>query len=543
MPNSSTTRILKWALPILLLIAFFPFNETLPGDIMECRNLVTAREMEEDGHWLVPTMNGNLRLEKPPLPTWIAGAVETLSPDNLALQRSMAGLAACLLVIYFYLLIRKLHPTDERYALYGSFMLLCCYNIVQMGRLATWDIYCHAFMMAAIYYLFRGLTEDTHLYRHFILAGLLMGLSFLSKGPVSFYALLLPCLLALPVLKKATLHGRWGALAVMIVLCLVVSTWWYVYILFAYPDLAQQVIHKESGAWVNHNVRPWHYYLPHLTEVGVWSLLLITSLIFPLWHNRMKAAPVYSFGLLWMLLQLFLLSLLPEKKPRYLLPMMMPCCLTMVTVVMHWVEQAKKLHGWSLAFYRLNAILLSLIPLAVMGAVVWAWKESLAQQWVLWVTAAVMLLLFCWDLNSLRKRRAEAIVLGTMFVFAFAELVLMPTAGELFNNPDRHSIAATRTDARLRGIPFYYNEQEALQIEIVYYARRTIRPISLQHLPQLPCALVTEKPITEELSPQQCQQMQIIHIDRYNDSTAWRLQKHKGRKFQYYVTLLKPLNR
>lgn len=543
MQNHISTRVLTWALPILLFIAFFPFNETLPGDIMECRNLVTAREMAEEGHWLVPTMNGELRLEKPPLPTWIAGVVESISPDNLALQRTMAGLAACLLVAFFYRLIRKLYPADERYALYGVLMLLCCYNIVQMGRLATWDIYCHAFMMAAIYYLYCGLTEEGHLYRHFIFAGLMMGLSFLSKGPVSFYALLLPFILALPLLKKAKLRGRWGALGVMLVLCVIVSTWWYVYILVAHPDLAQQVIHKESGAWVNHNVRPWHYYLPHLTEVGVWSLLLLTSLIYPLWHHRMKATSLYSFALLWMLLQLVLLSLLPEKKPRYLLPMMMPCCLTMVTVVMHWVEQGRKLRGWSLGCYRLNAILLSLVPLVVAGAVAWAWHEQLAPQWTLWVTVAFMLMTFAWMLRSLLKRRAVAMILGTMFVFAFAELVLMPTAGQLFNNPDRHSIAATQSDERLRGIPFYSNEQKTVQIETVYYARRTIQPISLQRLPKFPCVLVTEKPITEELSAQQRQQWQVIPIDRYDDSTAWRLQKHRGRNLQYYVTLLKPLNR
>lgn len=59
---------------------------------MEARNMVTAREMVHDGNWLVPTMNGDLRLEKPPLPTWLTAVAEMISPDNLALQRAMAGL-------------------------------------------------------------------------------------------------------------------------------------------------------------------------------------------------------------------------------------------------------------------------------------------------------------------------------------------------------------------------------------------------------------------------------------------------------------------
>ena len=75
------------------------------ADIMESRNLVTAREIVEEGNWLIPTMNGVLRLEKPPLPTWVAACIEMISPDNLALQRSAAGVMAVLLVLFLYLFV------------------------------------------------------------------------------------------------------------------------------------------------------------------------------------------------------------------------------------------------------------------------------------------------------------------------------------------------------------------------------------------------------------------------------------------------------
>lgn len=56
--------------------AFFLGNGAIPTDIMEARHLATAREMVETGNWLVPTMNGELHIEKPPLPAWIAASVE-----------------------------------------------------------------------------------------------------------------------------------------------------------------------------------------------------------------------------------------------------------------------------------------------------------------------------------------------------------------------------------------------------------------------------------------------------------------------------------
>ena len=34
--------------------------------IMEARNFITAREMVQDNHWLLTTMNGEARYQKPP---------------------------------------------------------------------------------------------------------------------------------------------------------------------------------------------------------------------------------------------------------------------------------------------------------------------------------------------------------------------------------------------------------------------------------------------------------------------------------------------
>ena len=38
---------------------------------MEARNFQAAKEMIEDNNWLLPTLNGEPRYQKPPLPTWL----------------------------------------------------------------------------------------------------------------------------------------------------------------------------------------------------------------------------------------------------------------------------------------------------------------------------------------------------------------------------------------------------------------------------------------------------------------------------------------
>ena len=55
---------------ILLAYSISTFNLIEVG-IMEARNFQTAKEMVEDNNWLLPTLNGEPRYQKPPLPTWL----------------------------------------------------------------------------------------------------------------------------------------------------------------------------------------------------------------------------------------------------------------------------------------------------------------------------------------------------------------------------------------------------------------------------------------------------------------------------------------
>ncbi len=106
-PDSKISlSILCLSILLVCFVTFFVHNDAIPADLMESRNLVTAREMVNTGNYLIPTMNGELRLEKPPLPTWIAAVIEQAFPHNLAAQRSAAGVAATIMVFFLFLLVR-----------------------------------------------------------------------------------------------------------------------------------------------------------------------------------------------------------------------------------------------------------------------------------------------------------------------------------------------------------------------------------------------------------------------------------------------------
>lgn len=532
----------------ILLLCFFTFfinNRVIVPDIMESRNIITAREMVYDGHWMVPTMNGELRLEKPPLPTWITALAEKVAPDDIGLMRGMAGLAGILLVIFFYLTAEQL-THNRRYAFLSTLLLMTCYSVILMGRTASWDIYCHAFMMGAIYYLIRALSTRNAVAKEFVMAGVFMGLSFMSKGPVSFFGLLLPFLLAYNYYYRPSMKSKWKWVIIMIAICLLIGSWWYLYIYVFHPEVMSYVVHKESGSWINHNVRPWYYYWKFFLETGVWSLLLLTAIFLPVWSLKERKEKKFLMPLAWMLLSVFLLSLMPEKKSRYLLPILMPASYTMGYLIIVWEKRLKdyRRHRMDKLLYRINAWLLTavilILPIAAYRYIYVPGYMSLAPLIIL--SAAVLLIAIYLGFAAMRLYPLR-MVIGIVILFALAECFVMPLLKDIINNPEMKSVALTRYDEKLNGIPFYYNEKDGLRIELVYAAHRKIRPLDVQNIDSvmaaLPCAIMTHKGVASELPKALWQQVDTTYIGRYDDNRRPKNNKRYSDSFIYHITLLK----
>ncbi|MGI6222385.1 MAG: ArnT family glycosyltransferase [Prevotella sp.] len=474
----------KFFILAICLITFFVNLGALPTDIMESRNIITAREIVSDGCWLVPTMNGELRLAKPPLPTWVGGVVELICPRSLAAQRIPAAFMASLWTLFTLLIAKRLTRRND-FAIVTTVVFLTLYNVILMGRSATWDIYCHSFMMGAIYFLIKGLKDASSagVWGWLIAAGAMMGLSFLSKGPVSFYALLLPFVIAFCLWwRPIKMKGKWLPLVACILTTVVVGGAYYAWLVGYHMPELQQVIHQESGAWVNHNVRPWYYYWRFFLEGGAWAPFILAAMAIPYWKKRLTQYPEYLFAVGWMLLQLVLLSLMPEKKMRYLLPMA-------PTVAM------------SVAFVLL------------------------------------------WLIEKTRYGKATRIYMWTILgIFLVAELFLLKPIGALFGNPDAHSISLTQQDKRLQNLSFYHNANEDLRIELVYEAGRKILPLNLNDsatvAAKLPCVIVSRQPIEKEMPANVLGSLKVTNIGTFDDNKHPKSNRHYTEAFLNHVTLL-----
>jgi len=268
-------------------IMLLPHLSSLQVSIMEARNFVTAREMITDGNWLLTTMNGEPRYEKPPLPTLltaISGLV--FGSKNLFGLRLPAVLLIMVIGCYVYLLSKAMLK-DPLHSLTNALIAITSFYIFGIIIEAPWDIFTHGFMLVAIYHLFLLFKSSRYVWRNALTASLFIGFSFMSKGPVSFYALLLPFLVAYGfTYKQSRLKAKSIPLLVSIALAILFSVWWYLYVRLHDPETFIAVTKEETSNWTSYNVRPFYYYWSFFIQSGLWSIPAFIGLLYPYLKTR-----------------------------------------------------------------------------------------------------------------------------------------------------------------------------------------------------------------------------------------------------------------
>tara|TARA_R110000823_G_scaffold311718_1_gene437576 strand:+ start:31649 stop:33274 length:1626 start_codon:yes stop_codon:yes gene_type:complete len=417
---------------------FFVNLGSLPVNIMEARNFITAREMLTDGNWLLTTINGEPRYQKPPLPTWLtAFSAAIFGLKSVWALRLPAAIMTLFLVLFSYKLAKKL-TSEKLYAFISSLVMATSFYIVASARDGQWDIYTHGFMVVCIYLLYLFFTEETHKYRNAILAGLFFGCSFLSKGPVSLYALLLPFLIAFGIVYKyRNFNTRWLPLLAFLAMALVVSSWWHWYTL-TFDPAAAEITKKETTNWISYEIKPFYYYWSFFTQSGVWTIPAFIALLYPYLKNRVFNKKAYLFTFLWTMLSVVLLSLIPEKKSRYLLPVLMPMALNTGFYIEYLFRRFKELKDKRETIpVFFNFGLIGFIGIAFpIGGYIFL-KDGIAGNWLWFVLLSLALFsigIFMFR-NLFRRKIATVFYLTIAFIVAVIWFGL-PLSKAITINPD-----------------------------------------------------------------------------------------------------------
>ena len=449
------------ALILLAGISIFLFHlNVIPVTIMEARNFITAREMITDGNWLLTTMNDLPRYEKPPLPSWITALFGFIfGLENVATLRLPTMLMGIFLGYMGYLFSLKIIDSKLQ-ALINALILLSSFYIIVITVEAPWDIYTHGFMLTGIYFLYSFFNLAGDKWKNSLLAGLFIGLSFMSKGPVSLYALLLPFLLAYGFVYKYKGFGvdrKFIPLAVMILMAMIIGIWWFLYVRLADPNAFLAITKKETANWSSYNVRPFYYYWSFFVQSGVWTIPALMSLMYPYLKNKVSDKKAYRLTFLWTIFSVILLSIIPEKKARYLVPVLIPLALNtgfyLEYVINHFRSTLTPKEKIPVYFHF---SLIGLIGIAYPFIGYFILKDGLNGLWGYYALSSLALfaigvLLFV----QLKKQQLFGCFLLTIALVAAIKLLAMPLSGAMEKNAQYKSISQLRQDMQEEGLKTY----------------------------------------------------------------------------------------
>ncbi len=467
-----------WIIVVCISI-FFTNLDAIIVNIMEARNFITAREMIQYDNWILTTLNGEPRYQKPPLPTWLtAFSAFIFGFKNIIALRIPAALITTMLIVYFFKLGEKM-TLNKKYAFISSLILATSFFIIFSGRNAQWDIFTHGFMIVCIYQLFLLFSEDNKKYHRAIYAAIFFGFSFMSKGPVSLYALLFPFIIAYGISYKFnSLKSRIVPLILFIIIGIIISGWWHLYTYYFDPSNVLEITKKESNNWSSYEVKPFYYYWSFFTQSGVWTIPAFISLLYPYLKNKVSNKKAYQFSFIWTISSVILLSIIPEKKSRYLLPVLIPLALNTGFYIEYLILRFKDLKDKRETvpvYFNFGLIALIGILFPVGGYLFL--KDSISGyfHWYLLLSIA----LFCIGIlifKFLKLKNIEKVFYLTISFIISVMIFGMPLAKTFYNNPNYYSISNLNTWQLKTNLEVY--EYEGFCPEMIFEFGKPIKAIT-----------------------------------------------------------------
>jgi 4-amino-4-deoxy-L-arabinose transferase-like glycosyltransferase len=343
-PCRISSLLMLLLLPAVLLYPCLAFHLFEPD---ESRYAEIPREMLQRGDWVVPYLQSEPYLDKPPLLYWSIEASYALFGMHIWAARLVPALAVHGCVLLVYLLGRR--SIGERAAFWGALALGLAPGWMSMGRLLLMDSLLTLWTTLALLSAFEAVRGERLRWGWWLLASLACGLGVLTKGPVALVLLLPPLWLQRRLTGSGCRAGRAGMLGFTLVL-LAVTLPWYVAMSLRIPAFARDFF------W-EHNVR--RFLAPYAHEHGLWfyvpvlllGLLPATLLLVPFLRFLLSSDPEragrrtveLSFLLLAGGWCIFFFTLSQCKLPTYVMPAFPPLCLAFGHFLVHSRWQTSRL--------------------------------------------------------------------------------------------------------------------------------------------------------------------------------------------------------
>ena len=342
--------VLLFVMAGLLLYPCMSFHLFEPD---EGRYAQIPREMLSAGEWIVPTLQGEPYLDKPPLFYWLVMLSYAIFGYHDWAARLIPALAMHGTVLLTYGLGRRI--VGERSAFWGALLLTVSPMFLGVGRLLVLDGLLTLWVTLALFAAYLAQSGEPSPVRGrvarsgaqpgplrgsarlcwWLIAALACGLGVLTKGPVAVVLVIVP-LVVQRLLVCDAVPISWRAWAGFAGVVLAVNLQWYIAVCVRRPEFVYHFFWQhnvERFALPFDHIRPLWFYVPIVLGGLLPTMLFAWPLGRFLLSARADEAKRRCVGLGYLLLAglwcVLFFSLAGSKLPTYILPAIPPLCLAL----------------------------------------------------------------------------------------------------------------------------------------------------------------------------------------------------------------------
>ncbi|MCU7950115.1 MAG: glycosyltransferase family 39 protein [gamma proteobacterium symbiont of Bathyaustriella thionipta] len=286
-----------------------------------------AAEMFIGQDYILPKLNGQAFLEKPPLYSWLASIYYKIFDISPLSARLPSVLAACLLVLFLFWGVREI-TQNNRLAFTATLMLTTMVSFLGNGRQAGQDSLLTLGVAVTLLGFYIAIRKKGHnIYWMLLASGL--AIASLAKGilGLSITGITVFAYLSIETIwfEKKFHIKNWFYPAIATLIGLIPLFIWLGFLYHSYGwDAVYEItwansIGRFTGAFEgNAHEAPYYYYLSYLPEIfQPWTILVYLGL----WYHfrRMHLERFSLFLCCWLIVPFILLSVSSGKRPVYLL--------------------------------------------------------------------------------------------------------------------------------------------------------------------------------------------------------------------------------
>ena len=292
----------------------------------ECMVSITAREMLQEGNWIVPTCNGLPRLQKTPLSYWLVAGIAAITGSvNEVTARMPSVIFAVLSVVAMIYYVNQW--LSFRIAIMSSLVWATSLGYIRYSHNARPEMVLTFFITLCFFSFYSAINAKTR--KKQIIQAMIFWVSFglgnIAKGPAPLPLVMVPLFFYVLVFRQWKVIPKLLPIVGVIILLAIALPW---PIAVAYKmnwDMSlwkHEFVDRFFGTYASGD-KKWYYYLLRMFQFSApWSAFLAAALPAPFYKVWGKKRPTMFFLWLWFIADLAFLTLNGGKRQHYIMPIM-----------------------------------------------------------------------------------------------------------------------------------------------------------------------------------------------------------------------------